>query len=243
MNNIFLKISTCLLISFLVSNNTSAQTTPKETETPYIELSGIAELEVVPDILYINFSIKEKTINKVKMSVEDQEKNIINALVQLNINQKNLSLADANAEYTRVKWNKEVVSSKSYSLLVNNTKTLAYVFQVLDSLDINDANLGKISHTKIDSLKKEVRIMAIKSAKNKADYLLAAIGEQCGKPIIVREISASANVESFNPYRGNVYKANTSNWASSDEYSKEQEDITFKKIKIHSEIYVKFQIK
>lgn len=74
------------------------------------------------------------------------------------------------------------VNKKEYTLKVKNAIELGRMFQELEKLEITDAFISKVNHSKIDSLRKEVRILAIKAAKDKADYLLTAIGEQTGKP-------------------------------------------------------------
>ena len=96
----------------------------------------------------------------------------------------------------------------------------------------------------MDSLRKEIKIAAIKAAKNKADYLLTAIGEQTGKPLIIKEtvenkISSNVNVN-FRGSRSNetYYYIDGIKVKDSDE-----NEIQFQKIKIQSSIYVKFSIK
>jgi len=112
------------------------------------------------------------------------------------------------------------------------------VFQQLDKLEITDAFIAKVNHSKLDSLNKEVKILAIKAAKNKADYLLTAIGEQTGKPLIVEErengITSRAKVLYSGRYVDGVR-------VTSD--SDKEEELQFKKIKIEAFIYVKFAIK
>ena len=112
------------------------------------------------------------------------------ALKSIGINLDNLSLSDANANYIRVKWTKkDVITKNEYVLKVGDAITVGKVFEKLDELKIIDAKISKVSHSKIEEFKKEVRIMAIRAAKEKADYLLSAIGEQTGKPLKVYENS------------------------------------------------------
>ncbi|MFT6769786.1 MAG: hypothetical protein ACJAX8_002136, partial [Flavobacteriales bacterium] len=47
----------------------------------------------------------------------------------------------------------------------------------LDSLKIKNAFLSRVSHSEIETMTKEVEIEAIQNAKEKADYLLEAVGE------------------------------------------------------------------
>lgn len=57
---------------------------------------------------------------------------------------------------------------------VSGDLTEGKVFEKLDELKIVDAYISKVSHSKLEEFKKEVRVMAIKAAKEKANYLLTA---------------------------------------------------------------------
>ena len=81
------------------------------------------------------------------------------ALIEIELDMKNLFLADANADHVKVKWKtKDVLTKKDYLLKVTNATKVGQVFQQLDKLEITDAFITKVNHSKIDSLKKEIRI-------------------------------------------------------------------------------------
>ncbi len=241
------KIKQLLTMAFLMTtifafgqNNAS-----KTEEQPYIEVTGIAENEVVPDEIYIGIIIREKYVNKVKVTIEEQEEKLKTAIKLLGIDLTNLYLSDANADYVKVRWQKkDVLTKKDYTLKVTNATTVGQVFLELEKLEITDAFISRVNHSKMDSLKKEVKIQAIKAAKDKADYLLTAIGEQTGKPLVIKE-----NEILHNQTRANVNIRGSR--SESTEYfidgikvsDKENNEIQFQKIKIQTSIYVKFSIK
>ena len=215
----------------------------KPEEQPYIEVTGTAEKEVIPDEIYIGIIIREKYVNKVKVTIEEQEEKLKTAVKSLGIDLTNLYLSDANADYVKIRWQKkDVLTKKDYTLKVSSAKTVGQVFQELEKLEITDASISKVSHSKIDSLRKEVRIMAIKAAKDKADYLLTAIGEQTGKPLIVTENPHTIYREEISrmPAR-NVNSISTGGVPGS--YGDKENEIQFQKIKLTSSIYTKFSIK
>jgi hypothetical protein len=243
MNNLkLLLIGTLLLTTMLTFGQT---TTTITNEDPYIEVTGTAEKEVIPDEIYIGIIIREKYLNKVKVTIGEQEEKLKNTIQLLGIDMANLTLTDANADYVKIHWkNKDVLTKKDYTLKVSNATTVGQVFQELDKLEITDAFISSVNHSKMDSLRKEIKIAAIKAAKNKADYLLTAIGEQTGKPLIIKEtvennISSNVNVN-FRGSRSNetYYYIDGIKVKDSDE-----NEIQFQKIKIQSSIYVKFSIK
>jgi uncharacterized protein YggE len=207
-------------------------------EKPYIEVTGTAETEVIPDEIFVRIVVRERSVNKKSITVSEQEEKLKAALKNLKIDLKNLSLADANADFVRVDWRKKgVITQKTYSLKLGNANILGLVFQELDNLEITDAFVSHVQHSKIDSLRKEVKIKAIKAAKSKADYLLNAIGEKTGKALIVRE-----NDVQYQPTWA-MANVRTLQYKSLDnENSEPEESIDFKKIKVESSIYVKFGI-
>jgi len=241
------KLKQLLTMAFLLTTIfTFGQTnTSKTEEQPYIEVTGTAEQEVIPDEIYIGIVIREKYVSKVKVTIEEQEEKLKNAVKSLGIDLTNLFLSDANADYVKVYWwTKDVLTKKNYTLKVSDATTVGKVFKELEKLEITDANISRVNHSKLDSLRKAVKILAIKAAKDKADYLLTAIGEQTGKPLVIKE-------NEILPIR-TLANVNVSGSRSSEtEYyvdgmkmeSDDNNEIQFQKIKIQTSIYVKFSIK
>jgi uncharacterized protein YggE len=231
-----------ILGNFLIALNGFGQTNAINTnEPPFIEVNGTAEKEVIPDEIYIDIIIREKMVNREKVTIEAQEEILKNAVKALGINLANLYLSDANADYVKVRWQKkEVLTKKDYTLRVSNATTVGQVFMELEKLEITDAYISKVNHSKMDSLRKEVKILAIKAAKDKADYLLTAIGEQTGKPLIIREEDILTNQGYSNVSRG-VSTENAGYYERNKD--KDGNEIQFQKIKIKASIYVKFSIK
>lgn len=228
-----------IVVALINTTNTFGQTKVDCEEKPYIGVTGSADQEVIPDEIYINIIIREKYVNKEKVTIEIQEEILKTYLKDIGVDIKNLYLSDANADYVKVNWRtKDVLTKKDYTLKVSNATTVGQVFQQLDKLEITDAFIAKVNHSKLDSLNKEVKILAIKAAKNKADYLLTAIGEQTGKPLIVEERENGITSREKVLYSGR-YIDGVRRTSDSDK----EEELQFKKIKIEAFIYVKFAIK
>lgn len=231
-------------LMILISGNIFGQTpTEKPCDQTFIEVTGTAEQEVIPDEIYIGITIKEKYVNREKITIEEQEDKLKLFIQSLNIDLSNLVVSDADADFVRVSWQKkDVLTKKNYSLKVSDAATISKVFQGLDNLEIIGANIDKVKYSKIDSLRKEVRIIAIKAAKDKADYMLAAIGEKTGKPLVINEIVAlpSTNVAGY--VRGQRSEGNVIYIDNVKAKEYEENEIQFEKIKIQISVYVKFGI-
>lgn len=213
---------------------------------PYIEVTGHAEKKIVPDEIYVSITIKERESGRDKISLEQQEKELKNALLSLNIPLDNLSVSDEQSDYVRVNWvKKDVVSQSKYELKLSTAQQVADVFEKLDELKIENAYISRVSHSKIKELKKEVEIEAIKAAKSKADYLLDAIGQETGSALIINERTSSGNNYYIDGIKINMARVRSLNEVK---YVKSGQDISqgtieFKKIKLETTIYVKFEIK
>jgi hypothetical protein len=84
--------------------------------------------------------------------------------------------------------------------------------------------------------------MAIKAAKDKADYLLTAIGEQTGKPLIITENPQTIYREDL-LQRINAGNVTLHTSGIPGNIGDKENEIQFQKIKLQTSIYVKFSIK
>jgi len=215
-----------------------------EPETPNIEVTGIAEKEITPDEIYITILIRERHEGKEKITIEKQETDLKDALQNIGVSLDDFSLSDANANYLKIKWTKQdVITKTEYVLKVKDAMTVGKVFKELSDLKIVDARVSKVSHSKLNEFKKEVRIQAITAAKEKADYLLQAVGGVTGKPLQVHELPThgidNSNVN-IAVARNESSKYYIDGMAMSE--SDKKKIIQFRKIKLQSAIYVKFEI-
>jgi len=243
MNKLKQHLTMAFLLTTILTFGQTANTQKTEVQ-PYIEVTGTAEKEVIPDEIYIGIIIRERYVNRVKVTIEEQEEKLKTAVKSLGIDLINLYLSDANADYVKIRWQKkDVLTKKDYTLKVSTATTVGQVFQELEKLEITDAYISKVSHSKIDSLRKEVRIMAIKAAKDKADYLLTAIGEQTGKALIVTENPQTIYRTEYQAMASRNINSVASTTAGLYSSVDKDNEIEFQKIKLTSSIYVKFSIK
>lgn len=219
-----------------------AQTNQPPIDKPFIEVTGTAEKEIIPDEIYISITLREQVEGKDKATVDEQEEKLKAALVTLGIPLDNLSLSDANSNYVKVRIaKKDVIAKSEYVLKVTDAMTLGKVFEKFDELKVTDARVSRVSHSKIEEYRNEVRIMAIKAAKDKADYLLQAINEETGKPIKVQELKTNAYSEERNSNLNIRGSRDDASFYSIDGVNKMT--IQFEKIKLQAAIYVMFEIK
>ncbi len=211
-----------------------------EKETPYIEVVGTGEMEIVPDQIYISFTLKERFEGKVKMAIEDQEKELKKRLLKLEIDLKDLQLSDANSDFIKIKRKQtDVIASKDYLLKVSSTAVLAKVFELLDEIKAFDANIQRVDHSDIKKFRNEVKMLAVQAAKEKAGYLLESIGETVGKPLFIQER------ESYDEIRPMFKSSNVAMMVMDEGVKQEAElpELSFQKINLKYSVFARFAIK
>lgn len=216
-----------------------SQVVPQEKETPYIEVVGTSDMEIVPDQIYISFTLKERMDGKKKIELEDQEKEMKKKLMKIGIDLKDLQLADANSDYIKIKRKKnDVIASKDYILKVSTTGILAQVFDALDELDAFNAGIQRVDHSEIKKFRQEVKMNAVKDAKEKAGYLLGAIGETVGKPLFIQE---RETYDEFPIMRKTAAMPMMAMEAA--DQAEQLPELTFQKIKLKYSVFARFAIK
>ena len=120
---------------------------------------------------------------------------------------------------------------------------MATVFEKLDELKIDNAFISKVSHSEIKEFKKEVEVEAIRNAKEKADYLLAAIGQETGTALIINERNFNSDDNYARDIQTRGSRSMSQNMYEVSEKYKSEGTIEFRKINIQIMIYTKFEIK
>lgn len=233
----YILILTVFVFAFRVAE---AQYIQPGQEKPNIEVVGVGELEIVPNEIYISFTLKERMDGRNKITIEDQEKELKRQLQKAGFDLANLSLSDASAGFVPVRRKKqEVLTSKNYIIKVATTTEVADVFDVLDTVEALNADITRVAHSEIEKYRKEVKMIAVKAAKEKAGYLLEAIGETVGKPLMIQERETYDDVMPMANYRMKAMGA----MADSEMAPVELPELSFQKIKLKYSVFARFEIK
>lgn len=134
--------------------------------------------EIAPDEFYLQIIINERD-SKGKISVESQQRDMIAALKRAGVDvEKQLKMANLSSEF--FKKNTSVATAK-YQLQLGSSAMVAKVWQALDGLGISNVSILKVSHSKIEQYKAEVRVEAMQNARQSAATLAEAVGQKIGK--------------------------------------------------------------
>lgn len=223
----------CLVMSIAVSAQTG---TKNFIDQPYIEVTGKAEMQVVPDEIYLNILINEGDDKKTEL--EAKEKSMYQTLKSLGIDvEKDLAVKDFASNFNN-RWLKkdEIQTSKAYQLIVHDGQTLSMVFMELEKISISNITIVHVDHSQKEAFRKDVKVKAIKAAKEKAVYLAQAIKQDAGNAIYILEQNNTF-------YRPQV-ASNAIMIRGTGSVKKESlPEIEFEKIKLESTMLVRFELK
>ena len=228
-----------ILIAILIAVSVSGYSQTKNfIDQNYIEVTGKAEMDIVPNEIYVSIKLNGKDLKKTG-TVEEVEKLMFGKLKSLNIDvTKNLVIKDM-ASNLNSHWIKasDINTTKEYLLLLTDANKVVSVFRELQSVGISDISVDRVEHSEITKYRQDVKIEAIKAAKSKAESLTSAIGQICGRALYIQE-------QNIDIYRGRNYGSGlTSNVFMNVKTDNRDLDIEFQKIKLQYTVLVKFELK
>lgn len=220
-----------------------AQTTTAVEKDPIkkIEVTGTAELEVVPDELYFTISLKEyfkdEKNQKDKVALETLEKQLIEAVKSAGLPKENLSVSGVTGyrEWTGKKKPQHFLAGKQFQLKLSNANNINDLMSKVDDRGVEYVNMSRVEHSKKEEYRRLVKTNALKASKEKANYLLESIGEKLGEVLEIHEI------EEGNVYP--VYKAQYNVRMMAADAAPESEGLEYQKIKYSYRMNATFRIK
>ncbi len=138
------------------------------------------------------------------MDITTLENQLFNAVQKAGIPKENLMINNLSSYnmVTEKKKNPDFLVSKQYRLKVTDLNKWNAIMAAIDPKGIAYTNIESYDYSKLEGLKKELKIKALKAAKEKATYMVEALGNKLGSVLDIQEI----NNESFpqQNYRSNV---------------------------------------
>lgn len=204
-----------------------------------IEVNGSAEMEITPDEIYFNISLREYMKGKNKVEISTLEKQLQKAVADAGISKADFTIENVygnNFEILRKKKDpQEFMARKQYRLKLTKLDKINEILGAVDAEGIENTRIASYSSSKMEAYRKEVKIKALLAAKEKAEYMLTAIGSKMDGVIEIQEM----NTDNYTDVRP-MMMANYKSAAGSEDASS---DIDFKTIKIRAEVRAVFAIK
>lgn len=205
----------------------------QEAYPSYIQVTGRAEKELTPDEFYLQIVINERD-SKGKISVESQQRDMVAVLRKLRVDvEKQLKMANLSSEF--FKKNTSVAMAK-YQLQLGSSGEVAKVWQALDDLGISNISILKVTHSQLDKYKQEVRLEAMRNARESAQEMAGAIGQTIGKCFYIYDSNSNVLPVMYD----NAVLMRSAKAVADAESVAEEDPLEFKTIKLEYGVQAKF---
>lgn len=205
----------------------------QEAYPSYIQVTGRAEKELTPDEFYLQIVINERD-SKGKISVESQQRDMVAVLRKLGVDvEKQLKMANLSSEF--FKKNTSVAMAK-YQLQLGSSGEVAKVWQALDDLGISNISILKVTHSQLDKYKQEVRLEAMRNARESAQEMAGAIGQTIGKCFYIYDSNSNVLPVMYD----NAVLMRSAKAAADAESAAEEDPLEFTTIKLEYGVQAKF---
>lgn len=219
-----------------------------------ISVTGSASMEVIPDEIYVQVDLREyKKRGEDKTELEKIKSDFLADCRMVGIADNDISVASYDGYnmaniWQRRKKDPELLASVSYQIKFVNTKLIDELVNKLDDQATNNFRITRASHSKIIEYRKQLKIQAVKAAREKAVYLTEAVNEQLGQAIDIKEPEESVSSDVVTgAYRDN-YKNISLNELRLDQsknayYGITDSGVDYRKIKLRFEVKVLYALK
>ena len=168
----------------------------EDNNSRYIEVTCSSETEIIPDEIHFMITIKEywqEEFEKkskpedyqTKVPVNEIEHNLMSALKQAGIAPSDIQTKEV-GDYWRER-GKDFLISKTFDIKLQNPDQINRIIQTVNTKGIQSMNIGELKNKDLQEYRKQGKIEALKAARQKADYLVAAMGQKLGNVLRIVE--------------------------------------------------------
>ncbi len=202
-----------------------------------IEVIGAASTSLPPNIINVSFVIKEFTNNSETVSIDASEAKVLRILKEIDVPASNLTIVNIYG-YTGFSMGEtggRYEERRMYALKFKDVSEVAMFKERMNSLALESFNIVSAEHDDLTEHLLDLKKRAIQSGKEKADFLLKNLGEECGRVLHVTEIRKNIS----NPYSQTNDLSNNMIVNSSSK----TDGLSSKGIQIEYEVKLIFEIK
>lgn len=238
------KTLTLILLSAFITIKAAAQQIAVIPPQKTISVNGSAQKEVTPDQIYVQVSLREyDKKGGGKVDIDAIKNNFLAACKSIGLNDTDVVVQsyqgwDGNYWWykKKKKENPDMKAGITYWVKVSSTAKMDELVSKMDDEATQSFGIAKTDYSKMEELRKELKIEAIKAAKEKATYLAAAINEQVAAAITINEPNEVDN------YPRPMYSNMLMKEAVTDN-AEPPMNVEFKKMKVQFDVNVVFALK
>ena len=233
---------------FLASSVLAMTSFAQNSPNPYprtITVNGSAEMEITPDEIYVQVDLKEyEKKGQGKMTIDKIRQGFLTAARSLGLPDSAIVIAGYDGMNGDPWWRKknklkdELYASVTYQVKLRSSAQVDQLVDKLDDAATQNFFIQRTSHSKLTEFRKNLKIQAVKAAKEKAGYLAEAVNENIGVAVTINEPN-----EYYQPYYGNMASNRMMKTEAMEQAASDQPQADFKKIKLKYDVNVVFALK
>ncbi len=184
MKRILLQILLCCCLTITAQVQTD--------QRKFIEVNGSAEMSVQPDDIELEIVLRRSDKDK-KTDLSNIESAFYAVLKKNNIRTETVTFQNTSYWYWWYWWNDRYNSNpvKIVRLKLDAKTNFLKLVEDLNTDWVQSIRIAETTVRELTRLRKEVKIQAMKAAKEKASYLLESVGEEIGSLLSVVEVPES----------------------------------------------------
>lgn len=172
----------------------------QEKDGRYIEVTGSSEIEVVPDEIHFLITIKEYWAEeferkskeedyRTKVPLERIEKDLRKLLREVGITDEAIRTQEI-GDFWRQR-GKEFLIAKQLDIRLTDFDKVNELIKRIDTKGVESMRIGELKHKDLPLYRKQGKIEALKAAREKASYLVEAMGQKLGEVVRIVEPAQS----------------------------------------------------
>jgi len=178
----------------------SVQSQAQDASERYIEVTGTSEIEIVPDKIHYIIEIREYFEEefdgkskpeeyRTKIPLTTIEDGLQRAIAGAGIPRKAVRTQEV-GDYWRQQ-GQDFLVSKTLDITLTDFKQIDAILERIDTRGIRTMRIGELENKDILTYHKQGKIAALKAAREKASYLVEALGKRLGE--VTRIVETGGN--------------------------------------------------
>jgi uncharacterized protein YggE len=210
-----------------------------------IQVTGSASMDIIPDEIYVIITLKEyEKKNSGKISLEKIKSDFLGYCKSVGLPDSAVTIASYEGYNNYPWWRKrkskdELYSSISYQVKFTSSSKMDELVDKLDDDATQNFVISRLSHSRIAEYRRQLKIQAVKSAKDKAGYMTEAVGEKLGEAVTITEPEEFPN-ELYRIAQSNSYASLS---RAKDGVADGEKGVDFKNIHLQYEVKAVFALK
>ena len=237
-------------IIFIATVANAQQTQPFMANNPFpktITVNGSADMEIIPDEIYVNIELKEyQKKGEAKKEIEAIKSTFLESCKMVGIADSAVSIVSYSGTnpfyWKKRKKDPSLFTGIAYQIQFKSSEMMDKLIEKLDDDATQNFQIVSVNHSRIKEFRKQLKIQAVKAARDKGSYLADAIGEKLGETVTIYEPRENNSTQPRYLFPSNQ-SVIMDYYASDSLRAPVPQQVDFKKMKLRFDVEVVFALK